>query len=164
MEFELIPKERAEKLRERFITEFVDTASGNYRNYYDESDEYVRHFLWDSLRDYSFEKHCCTQEQAAEFIEQFDRVYFMWDTWREGTVFADEYPNAVIETSGGELGRGLPLTSGTPRSKLKSTTATSSTRSSPATYTFSTTAFHGTWCLRTNPMTATALTILYGFA
>ena len=29
----------------------------------------------------------------------------MWDLRREGTFFADEYPNAVIETSGGEVGR-----------------------------------------------------------
>lgn len=104
MKFEIIPGDRAKLLRECFITEFVDTNTENYRKYY-EKNKYGGRFLWDSLKNYSFEKHSCTQEQAAEFLERFDRVYFMWDTWREGTVFADEYPNAVIEASGGELGR-----------------------------------------------------------
>lgn len=96
MEFEIIPDDRAKQLRERFIAEFIDKDTDNYRKYC---------FLWDSLKNYSAEKHCRTQEQAAAFLERFDRVYFMWDFWREGTVFADEYPNAVIKTSGGELGR-----------------------------------------------------------
>ena len=68
MRYKVIPEVRAKRLRARFITEFVDTASGNYRSYCDESNEYVRHFLWDSLRDYSLEKPCGTQEQAAEYL------------------------------------------------------------------------------------------------
>lgn len=105
MDFEAVDAKCAKQLREKFIKCFVDTESEYFRDYYDESDEYVRHFLWDRLKDYSAEKHCCTQEQAAQFLERFDSVYFMWDFWREGTVFADEYRGAVIKTSGGELGQ-----------------------------------------------------------
>lgn len=101
MEFEPIPDERAEKLRERFIAAFIDTSSEYYRKYYEKS-EYGGRFLWECL---NAGGEVVTQEQAAEFLERFDRLYFMWDFWREGTVFADEYPNAVIEASGGELGR-----------------------------------------------------------
>lgn len=106
MKFEPIPEARANELRERFMAEFIDKDTENYRKYYDKS-EYGGRFLWDSLKNYSAEVHCRTQEQAAEFLERFERVYFMWDFWREGTVFADEYPNAVIKVieNGGELGR-----------------------------------------------------------
>lgn len=104
MKFNPIPEARADELRRRFITQFIDKDTENYRKYHDQS-EYGGRFLWDSLKNYSFEKHSRTQEQAAAFLERFDRVHFMWDFWREGTVFADEHPNAVIETSGGELGR-----------------------------------------------------------
>lgn len=101
MKFDIIPDDRAKLLRERFIAEFIDTASENYLHYYDKN-EYCGRFLWDSL---NAAGGVVTQEQAAEFLTRFDRVYFMWDFWRKGTVFADEYPNTVIETGGGELGR-----------------------------------------------------------
>lgn len=101
MEFKLLPKEQAEKLRESFITKFIDKDTEIYRKYYDKN-EYGGRFLWDSL---NAAGGVVTQEQAAKLLERFDRVYFMWDFWRKGTVFADEYPNAVIETGGGELGR-----------------------------------------------------------
>lgn len=106
MKFEIIPDDRARLLRERFIAEFVDTRSENYRKYYDKN-EYNGRFLWDSPKyaPKNYNEPCCTQEQAAEFLKRFDSVYFMWDFWRKGTVFANEYPNAVIKTSGEEIGQ-----------------------------------------------------------
>lgn len=101
MNFELLPKDRAKLLREDFIKRFVDTNCEYYRKYF-ASDPTPHGFLWDCL---NAAGQVVTQEQAAELLERFERVYFIWDTWREGTVFADEYPNSVIETSGGELGR-----------------------------------------------------------
>lgn len=105
VDFEVVDAKRAKQLREKFIERFADTESGYFRDYYDESDEYVRHFLWDCLKDCSGDKKRCTQEQAAEFLERFDSVYFMWDFWRSGTVFADEYRGAVIKTSGLQVGQ-----------------------------------------------------------
>lgn len=104
MRFEVIDLKRAKQLRERFIECFVDTKSEYYRKYCLQADETVRGFLWDTLKVYS-EKNICTQEQAAEFLEKNGSVYFMWDLWRKGTVFADKYPNAVIKADGAELGR-----------------------------------------------------------
>lgn len=102
MRFEILPDDRAKQLREDFITRFINTECEYYQKYIANEQGYSHGFLWDYL---NAAGRVVTQEQAAEFLERFERVYFMWDHWREGTVFADEYPNAVIETSGGELGR-----------------------------------------------------------
>lgn len=105
MEFEVVETGRAEFLRGRFIERFVDTKCKYYREYYLQANEYVHGFLWDCLKDFFDEKNRCTQEQAAQLLEKRSGVYFMWDFWREGSVFADEYPNAVIKANGAELGR-----------------------------------------------------------
>lgn len=102
MEFKVVEAKLAEQLREKFIERFVDTEGERFHDYYDESDKYVRHFLWDHLKR-SFE--VCTQEQAAEYLQNRGDVYFMWDFWREGTVFADKYRGAVIMANGGDVGR-----------------------------------------------------------
>lgn len=104
MKFEVVDIIQAGRFRERFIERFVNTKSEYYRKYCHQADENVRGFLWDSLKSYS-EKNRCTQEQAAEFLEKCGGVYFMWDLWRNGTMFADKYPNAVIKADGAELGR-----------------------------------------------------------
>lgn len=105
MDFEPLSKERSDRLRETFIRRFIDTECDYYRRYkalIGGADDSVvcAGFLWDCLRDYSPNRDRCTDVQAAEFLESRTSVYFMWDFWRTGTVFADEYPNAVIRTSG----------------------------------------------------------------
>lgn len=105
MNFEVVEQSRAKLLRERFIERFVNTECEYYGKYYLQADEYVRGFLWDCLKDFSDKKKRCTQDQAAKLLEKRGSVYFMWDFWCEGTVFADEYPNAVIKANGAELGR-----------------------------------------------------------
>ena len=97
----MIPEARAEQLREKFTAAFVDTECEYYARYRDRDG---CRFLWDCPKNLPG-KRGCTQEEAAAFLKRFESVYFMWDHWRDRTVFADEYPNAVIAASGGEVGR-----------------------------------------------------------
>ena len=105
MNFEVLEAKCAKRLRERFIERFIDTGSEYYKKYYAQDDVYG-HFLWDcrkpAVKGQFFEY---TQEEAADFLKTRGSVYFMWDHWREGTVFADEYPDAVIKADGGDVGR-----------------------------------------------------------
>ncbi|MDE6728295.1 MAG: hypothetical protein K2J80_10215 [Oscillospiraceae bacterium] len=101
--FEVVEAGYARQLREKFIERFVDTECEYFQRHLPQANEYVRGFLWDCLKAGS--KKQVTQERAAEFIKDRGGVYFMWDHWREGTVFADEYPNTVIKADGGEVGR-----------------------------------------------------------
>lgn len=102
MDFEISAAESSRRLRETFIERFVDTKCEYYQNVL-EADEQVRGFLWDCLK--AGGKEQVTQERAAEFLKGRGGVYFMWDHWRSGTVFADEYPGAVVKADGGEIGR-----------------------------------------------------------
>lgn len=102
MKFEVVEAAYAKRLRETFIKRFVDTKCGYFQSYL-EANEHIRSFLWDCLK--ADNKMQVTQERAAEFLEGRGGVYFMWDHWRKGTFFADEYPGAVIKADGGEIGR-----------------------------------------------------------
>ena len=104
MMFSVIEAERAKKLRERFIESFIDTDCEYFKKYYAQDDVYAR-FLWDCRRLPAGTFYDHTQEQAADFLKSRGSVYFMWDYWRTGTVFADEHPGAVIEANGDDVGR-----------------------------------------------------------
>lgn len=106
MKFEVVDAKLAKKLREMFTEKFIDTDCDYYKRYHTQTDGYMRGFLWDCRRsDVKGNFFEYTQEQAADFLKTRGSVYFMWDNWREGTVFADEYQNAVIAADGEEVGR-----------------------------------------------------------
>ena len=106
MNFKVVDAATAKQLRERFTERFINTDCEYFKKYCAQTDEYVRGFLWDCRRPAANGKFFeYTQEQAAEFLRSRGNVYFMWDLWRTGTVFADEYPGAVIEANGDDVGR-----------------------------------------------------------
>lgn len=106
MDFEVVEAEYADSLHAAFTEHFTDTECEYYKKYHTLTDGYVHGFLWDCFKPALKGKLIsCTQEQAAVFLKERGSVFFMWDFWREGTVFADEYPNAIIKADGGEVGQ-----------------------------------------------------------
>ena len=106
MNFEVVDAQCAKQLRSEFTERFIDTGCERFQKYRAQTDGYTGIFLWDCLRaDLKGKFFDHTQEQAAESLKTRGSVYFMWDRWREGTVFADDFPNSVIKADGGDVGR-----------------------------------------------------------
>lgn len=106
MEFQVLPREEAARLREGFVRRFVDTDSGHYNAHIGRDG-----YLWDCLKDNEGWRLACTQEEAAALLAGKGEVLAMWDTISAGRVGADRrlslaYPGGtVIRMAGPLLGR-----------------------------------------------------------
>lgn len=115
MEFDILPPEKAQHLRQSFIRQFVDTTGSHYQKHiatlipYSDG-LYYDGYLWECLLDNDNYQKMCSMETAAAFLNDKTTVFAMWDLFSNERVrdykrFSLDYPkNTVISAQGDFLG------------------------------------------------------------
>ena len=96
-----IPKEKAKKLREKFIESFVNTTNWQYEKLIRDvkADDIIKHYegymvsyLWCCLRD-DIAKRWIRFEEAAELLKKINgEAYIMWDIRTKEVIYPEKSP------------------------------------------------------------------------
>lgn len=116
MEFEILPEEKAEGLRQSFINAFIDTTGDHYQEHIAKRRQYpdgcfYDGYLWDCLKDNrNYEKECSIETAVAALAKK-EKVLVMWDLFstyrvRDFRRFSISYPrNTILRMSGSVLAK-----------------------------------------------------------
>ncbi len=118
-EFSVVEKAKALRLRERFISAFIDTSHEMFHEHIEvlhsyPDGEFYRGYLWCFLEDNGEYEHECTMETACECLKKHNNIYVMWDLFSNHRIknsckFVNGYEKStVIETSGALVAEMIP--------------------------------------------------------
>jgi hypothetical protein len=103
---------RPRRLRERYITRFVDTSTAYFRNAIDGrgalgDETHYSGYLWDTLK----HAEVITQQQLIDALTAWQQVYVLWDLHSERKILIPDYwkfpKDSVLRSTSTNLARVL---------------------------------------------------------